>query len=85
MDTSKRCKLATLFLGKHSSCSNRIGRDFLSADFVNIPLLPLRYDAVLRVRLTSKQFDFLKEYTVRSDTEYVSSYVNFESSHLVAR
>ena len=30
---------------------------------------PLRYDAVLRVRLTSEQFDFLKEYTARSDTD----------------
>ena len=29
----------------------------------------LRYDAVLRVRLTSEQFDFLKEYTARSDTD----------------
>ena len=30
---------------------------------------PLRYDALLRVRLTSEQFDFLKEYTARSDTD----------------
>ena len=30
---------------------------------------PLRYDAVLRVRLTSEQFDSLKEYTARSDTD----------------
>ena len=30
---------------------------------------PLRYDAVLRVRLRSEQFDFLKEYTARSDTD----------------
>ena len=30
---------------------------------------PLRYDAVLRVRLTSEQFDFLKEYSARSDTD----------------
>ena len=30
---------------------------------------PLRYDAVLRVRLTSEQFGFLKEYTARSDTD----------------
>ena len=30
---------------------------------------PLRYDAVLRVRLTSKQFEFLKEYAARDDTD----------------
>jgi len=30
---------------------------------------PLRYDTVLRVRLTSEQFDFLKEYSARSDTD----------------
>ena len=30
---------------------------------------PLRYDAVLRVRLTSEQFDFLKEYAGRYDTD----------------
>ena len=30
---------------------------------------PLRYDAVLRVRLTSEQFDFLKEYTARYDID----------------
>ena len=30
---------------------------------------PLRYDAVLRVRLTSEQFDFLKEYAARYDTD----------------
>jgi len=30
---------------------------------------PLRYDAVLRVRLTSEHFDFLKEYAARSDAD----------------
>jgi len=30
---------------------------------------PLRYDAVLRVRLSSEQFEFLKEYAARSDTD----------------
>ena len=29
---------------------------------------PLRYGAVLRVRPTSEQFDFLKEYAARYDT-----------------
>ena len=30
---------------------------------------PLRYDAVLRVRLTSEQFDFLKEHAARCDMD----------------
>ena len=30
---------------------------------------PLRYDAVLRVRLTSEQFDFLKEHAARYDMD----------------
>ena len=30
---------------------------------------PLRYDAVLRVRLTSEQFDFRKESTARYDMD----------------
>ena len=30
---------------------------------------PLRYDGVLRVRLTSERFDFLKEYAARPDSD----------------
>jgi len=30
---------------------------------------PLRYDVVFRVRLTSEQFDFLKENAARYDTD----------------
>jgi len=30
---------------------------------------PLRYDAVLRVRLASEQLDFLKEYAAKWDTD----------------
>ena len=30
---------------------------------------PLRYNAVLRLRLTSEQFDSLKEYAARYDTD----------------
>ena len=30
---------------------------------------PLRYDAVLRVRLTSEQFEFLKGYAARYDMD----------------
>ena len=30
---------------------------------------PLRYDAVLRLRLTSEQFEFVKEYTARGDLD----------------
>ena len=40
---------------------------------------PLRYDAVLRVRLSSEQFDFLKEYAARSDTDMsqvISDYIS---------
>ena len=39
---------------------------------------PLRYDAVLRVRLTSEQFDFLKEHAARYDTDMsqlISEYI----------
>ena len=30
---------------------------------------PLRYDAYLRIRMTKEQFEFLKEYAARYDTE----------------